>query len=268
MHFSPLSYLACFRLTTSFLCFALLLSTTVVMAQNPTNQHYEVRTYLGVDVARLGELDNYLEKGLVPALNRLGHTPVGVLSETNPVEGKTSVYVFIPLKSAGDLTELQKSLAADAEYLKAAEPHSKVDPKNPLFARIRSELLVAFDCWPKLAVPKQFAEKKDRLFELRVYESATEERGHKKVTMFNNGEVPIFLDCGISPVFFGQAIIGDKTPNLTYMTVYDDSASRDASWKKFIAHPDWKKLSSDPQYQNTVSKIHKLDLSPRPYSQF
>jgi hypothetical protein len=51
------------------------------------------------------------------------------------------------------------------------------------------------------------------------------------------------------------------------MTVYDDAAARDAAWKRFIAHPDWKKLSSDPQYANTVSKIHKLDLLPRPYSQ-
>jgi hypothetical protein len=118
-----------------------------------------------------------------------------------------------------------------------------------------------------MTVPTQHTEKKNRLFELRVYESATEERGIKKVAMFNNGEVPIFLDCQISPVFFGQAIIGDKTPNLTYMTVYDDAASRDAAWKRFIAHPDWKKLSSDPQYANTVSKIHKLDLLPRPYSQ-
>jgi hypothetical protein len=251
----------------SFLLASLFAVAGIAMAQTPTNQHYEVRQYQGVDVNRLGDLDQYLEKALVPALNRRGHSPVGVLSEANPVDGKTSVYLFIPLKSPTDLTTLAADLAKDAEYVKAAEAHSAVDPKNPIFARVRSELLVAFDCWPQIKVPKQHAEKKDRLFELRVYESATEERGNKKVTMFNNGEVPIFLDCEISPVFFGQAIIGDKTPNLTYMTVYDDAASRDAAWKRFVAHPDWKKLSSDPQYQNTVSKIHKLDLLPRPYSQ-
>lgn len=251
----------------SFLLASLFAVASISMAQTPTNQHYEVRQYQGVDVNRLGDLDQYLEKALVPALNRRGHSPVGVLAEANPVDGKTSVYLFIPLKSPTDLTSLAADLAKDADYVAAAQSHSAVDPKNPVFTRVRSELLVAFDCWPQITVPKQYAEKKDRLFELRVYESATEERGNKKVTMFNNGEVPIFLDCEISPVFFGQAIIGDKTPNLTYMTVYDDAAARDAAWKRFIAHPDWKKLSSDPQYANTVSKIHKLDLLPRPYSQ-
>ncbi len=133
--------------------------------------------------------------------------------------------------------------------------------------RIRSELQVAFDCFPQLKVPAQKVAGKDRLFELRVYESATERMGHLKVDMFNNGKVPIFLDCGIQPVFFGQAIVGDRLPNLTYMTVYDNAEERDAGWKKFQAHPDWQKLKVVEKYQGTVSKIHKFNLKPRPYSQ-
>lgn len=249
-------------------CLAVLaVSNSTTMAQTPTNQHYEVRQYIGIDADRISEMDSYLEKALVPALNRRGHQPVGVLADAAPVEGKISFFVLIPLKSPADLTTLSADLAKDDAFVSASKEHSAIDPKKPLFTRVRSELLVAFDCWPQLTVPKQFAEKKDRLFELRIYESATEERGHKKVAMFNSGEVPIFLDCGISPVFFGQALIGDKTPNLTYMTVYDNAQVRDECWKKFIAHPDWKKLSGDSQYQNTVSKIYKFDLRPRPYSQ-
>lgn len=253
--------------TAIFFLGLLATSKSSSMAQTPTNQHYEIRQYIGIDAERIGEMDNYLEKALVPALNRRGHQPVGVLADAAPVEGEISFFVLIPLKSPADLTTLSADLAKDEAFVTESKAHSAIDPKKPLFARVRSELLVAFDCWPQLTVPKQFAEKKDRLFELRIYESATEERGHKKVAMFNSGEVPIFLDCGISPVFFGQALIGDKTPNLTYMTVYDNAQVRDECWKKFIAHPDWKKLSGDPQYQNTVSKIYKFDLRPRPYSQ-
>ena len=34
---------------------------------------------------------------------------------------------------------------------------------------------------------------KNRVYELRTYESAHEKLGQLKVDMFNNGEVPIFL---------------------------------------------------------------------------
>ena len=86
--------------------------------------------------------------------------------------------------------------------------------------------------------------------------------------MFNSGEVPIFLDCGIQPVFMGRVLAGPKMPNLTYMTVYDDEARLKEAWSKFGPHPDWKKLSSVAKYKGTVSKIHKKLLSPRPYSGF
>jgi hypothetical protein len=132
--------------------------------------------------------------------------------------------------------------------------------------RIESELLIGFDCWPQVAVSEQAKAQQPRLFELRTYESATEQLGHLKVEMFNSGEVDIFLDCGIDPVFMGQAVIGDKLPNLTYMTVYDNAAARDAAWQKFLAHPDWQTLKAVAKYQGTVSKIHKSDWVPKPYS--
>ena len=118
-----------------------------------------------------------------------------------------------------------------------------------------------------MVVPQQKKKNRPRLFELRVYESPTERRGQLKVEMFNAGEVPIFLDSGIMPVFMGQALIGDKMPNLTYMTVYDDESQRDAAWEKFRGHPDWQKLKQIKKYQNSVSTIHKSDWRPKPYSQ-
>ena len=60
------------------------------------------------------------------------------------------------------------------------------------------------DCMPLLKVPKNQLENHDRVFELRVYESANERLGDLKVHMFNNGEVPIFLDCGIQPILSGK----------------------------------------------------------------
>ena len=78
----------------------------------------------------------------------------------------------------------------------------------------------------------------------------------------NSGEVSIFLESGVTPVFMGQAIAGDKMPNLTYMTVYKDQAAKDEAWAKFRQHPDWKVMSKLEKYKGTVSTIHKMILLP------
>jgi hypothetical protein len=252
-----------------FVALCLLCSFCVPSTQGQTvsNEYYELAQYVGIDPARVGEMDAYFEKALLPALKRQGIENVGVFVERAPAGDKTSMYLLVPLKDAQQVAGYRDVLAKDAAFQKDAESYLATDNKNPVYQRIRSELLLAFDCMPKLKVPSQKAANKDRLFELRTYESSTERMGTLKVEMFNNGEVPIFLDSGIQPVFFGQCVVGDRMPNLTYMTVYDNAEVRDAGWKKFIEHPEWKKLSAVEKYKGTVSKIYKTDLLPRPYSQ-
>ena len=47
----------------------------------------------------------------------------------------------------------------------------------------------------------------------------------------------------------------------------DDEAAKDAAWNAFRVHPDWKKMSSDPYYKDTVSHITNLVLKPTKASQ-
>jgi hypothetical protein len=55
----------------------------------------------------------------------------------------------------------------------------------------------------------ELPQKKSRLFELRRYESAGKSAGKKKIEMFNNaGEINISKRVGLTPVFFGETIIG------------------------------------------------------------
>jgi hypothetical protein len=248
---------------------AVILGGGKVMGQSASNQHYEWVHYQQVDKAQLVQFDQYLEKALLPALNRQGISPVGVFEEvpSDAAQATTAIHLLLPLEQSQQVFQVVPKLAGDSQFLETAAAYLNADPKKPFYGRMRTEVLVAFDCMPKLKVPSQKAERRDRLFELRTYESSNEKMGMLKVEMFNNGEVPIFLDCGIQPVFFGQALLGDRLPNLTYMTVYDNSAARDAAWIKFREHPEWKKLSGVEKYQGTVSKIHKTDLIPRPYSQ-
>lgn len=242
--------------------------TTDDVTSETMKQIIEVRTYTLVDAASEAKLDEYLENALVPALVRQGLGPIGVLDQAaEPEDGAIQVMLLIPGESVEAVTMASAKLADDAEYQTAAESYLATPAKAPVVKRISSELLLSFDCWPQVTVPEQKKNDKSRLFELRTYESPTEHFGELKVEMFNAGEVPIFLDSDIQPVFMGHALIGDMMPNLTYMTVYDDDAARQQGWKNFIASPDWKVLSGVQKYKGTVSKIYKSDWVPKPYSQ-
>jgi hypothetical protein len=118
---------------------------------------------------------------------------------------------------------------------------------------------------PKLEVPGN----KPRIFELRIYESHSKRANKKKIEMFNVGEISIFRRTGLQPVFFGETLIGNRLPNLTYMLTYPDMATRDKNWAVFIADPEWRKLSTTPGYADAdiVSSISSVFLRPTPYSQ-
>ena len=86
--------------------------------------------------------------------------------------------------------------------------------------------------------------------------------------MFNEGgEIALFRKTGLTPVFFGETVVGRNLPNLTYMLAFDDMADRDKRWKVFVADPGWKTLSADPAYKDTVSNITDIILRPTAYSQ-
>jgi len=88
--------------------------------------------------------------------------------------------------------------------------------------------------------------------------------------MFNEaGEIDIFKRVGMTPVFFGETLIGGMRPNLTYMLTFDDMDEHDRNWKTFGSDPEWKKISSMPEYANAkiVSRITRTFLVPTAFSQ-
>ncbi|MEM9587753.1 MAG: NIPSNAP family protein, partial [Planctomycetota bacterium] len=216
-------------------------------------------------------LDQYLSEALIPALDRQGIGPVGVFSgtaEKEPVLGgnEPRVIVAIPYDSADQVFQAKSKLAGDEAYQSAAKAYLQRAPKDPAYKRIQSELMIAMDCMKTLNVPAGTLDNDDRVYELRLYESANEHRGDLKVEMFNNGEVPIFLDCGIQPIFIAQCVVGPQTPSLSYLTVYPNEEARLQAWKDFRVHPDWKVLSKVAKYKGTVSHIDKFILKAKPYS--
>lgn len=210
----------------------------------------------------------------VPAFERAGVGPVGVfrlLQQDNPklqelTGDPNEIWLLLPHRSVESVVSFTERLASDAAWNATEAREVVMAPKSePAYERFESSLLQAFTGMPTLEIPSRSP---SRVVQLRIYESHSIERHIKKVAMFNEGgEIDIFRKVGLLPVFFGAAIVGSALPNLTYMLQADDLQSLEAAWDRFRADPDWKTLSKDPQYADTVSKITSLILRPLPASQ-
>jgi hypothetical protein len=240
---------------------------TVAEAQAP-REYYELRVYNLKSAEQQKAVEAYFQSAAIPAYNRMGVKTVGVFRQMEPSESP-KVYVLIPFASLQQFEQVNERLTKDAAYQKAAAPYLQAQHTDPAYARIESSLLHAFQDMAKLEVPAAQAQNKARIFELRTYESHSEHAGTKKVQMFNNqgGEIKIFRRTGLTPVFFGETLIGGQRPNLTYMLTFPDMEAQKKSWKTFVDDPEWKRVSALPEYANTVSNITKVFLVPAPFSQ-
>lgn len=244
------------------------LSRTSSAADAPQSKALiELRNYHFASPEKQQAYEKFIGQIEIPALNRAGINPVGVfklLTKDNPglkLAGEdTDLYVVIPHKTAESLITLEDRLGADEAYQKAGAELLVTPQKQPAFVRYESRLLSAFDMFPQVEAPTTSP---SRLIQLRTYESHSRERARKKLEMFQQGsEIPIFKRCGMNGVFFGECLIGDKMPNLTYMLSFEDDEAQKKAWAAFGKDPDWKKLSKNEQYKDAVSHITNLLLRP------
>lgn len=175
-----------------------------------------------------------MEEAAILALNRLGIKPVGVFFWTDE---KKLGYVLLPHKTMDTVIWVNQRLHADPEYASKGKAFLTAPNESKAFERIESSLLLAFVRMPAVETPVRAT---GRVFQLRIYKSPSVLTGWKKIEMFNDaGEIKIFREVGLNPVFFGEAIVGSEIPNLTYMLVFESKAEQDASWRKFGQHPEW-----------------------------
>jgi len=230
-------------------------------------EYYELRAYRLKAGASHAILDGYLEAALIPALNARGIGAVGVFTEPDSKDGP-AVWVLIPHRSLESVASVTAALNADPSVQIAGAEYLKSPTKElPAFERIDSWLMLAFAGLPRLAVPALAREKKPRIFEMRTYESFSEAKALKKVDMFNAGEIGVMQELNLSPVFYGQVLVGRDMPELTYMLCSPDLETHKRNWAAFGVHPVWVKLKNDPQYADTVSHITSRFLVPAAYSQ-
>lgn len=246
---------------------AAMLTQATAQAQETKQQLIEFRRYDLVNWGQQTAFHAFAEKAAVPAWNRLGIKTVGAFTVTHG-ETQPSVYVLLPHPNLESVITAERKLLEDKEYQSAGKAFLDTAMANPTFLRISSSLMLGFKDMPTVEVPEAIKGKDSRLFELRIYESHNETAAKKKIEMFNEGgEIAIFKKTGLDPIFFGESLIGERLPNLTYMLGFADMAAKDQAWDNFRNSPDWKTLSGDAQYKDTVSNITDLILRPTGYSQ-
>jgi hypothetical protein len=225
-------------------------------AQDSNKALIEHRTYEIRFGSNQSVLLNYLKNIFGPALNRQGVNQTMIFREfgaSNPVK----IHMIISYPNLASYIAAQ-DLTGDGTYNKQSEEYHAIPADKPLYNRFSSNLMLAIDGLPQVRQPIENA----GLFELRTYEGYSEDAVRRKIMMFNNEELDLFYETELNPVFFGRMIAGPHRPSLVYMLNFNDMAQRDKNWQTFIDHPEWKKMSSKPEYANSVSNIRREFLVP------
>ena len=200
----------------------------------------------------------------LPLLRRAGAGPSGAFS-SNVGEGTPYLMMLRSYPDWEAVQEFKAKLGANAGFRAAID---KWYAGGPPYARYETSLLRAFESAPAVEQPPAAGAGPNRVFELRTYQSENYDTLRAKIDMFAKGEISLFREVGLRPVFFGETVFGGNMPNLTYMLVHGDMASREKNWAAFRAHPEWKKLQARPEYKHPglVSNISIALLSALPVS--
>jgi len=225
----------------------------------------EVRKYTVKDAEKRAKFVEILDKALIPALNRQSLKPIGVFV---PIarEEKYALNVFVVTPHRGfDFLNGHIQLLDDTEYRKDAAPIFETTSKDPVYTDCETFLLRSFPSIPALEVPQLGP---DRVFELRLYRSFNIERNAAKIRMFDQGgELPLFREVGLQPVFFGDVVAGKRMPALLYMVGASSQEKLAELWRAFVRHPKWAEIKDLPEYADTATEIENVVLKPSPGSQ-
>jgi hypothetical protein len=233
-------------------------------AAAPNNMYIKLQYIMLRNGSQPERANAFYPKHYAAAAQRAGASIVGMF---NAVIAAQSPFFLIlqafPTFEAIETARLK--LLADSEYQKAAAEYYK--GAEPPYTRVESSILRTFDGFPSVKPPA--AAGKSHIFELRTYESNNFSSLRKKIKMFGDGEAGIFQRLGMSPVFFGETIIGRNQPNLTYMLAFESLAAREQLWSKFGSDDEWQKLRGTPGLSDAeiVSNISNAILRPASNSQ-
>jgi len=241
-----------------------------VRSNKDKQEFYRITVYHFSTAEQEKILDNYLEKALLPVLHKNKFTNIGVFKPiANDTAADKIIYLFINAKTIEELVEADNILSSDMNYKNSAKEYIEAAYNKASFSRYETILLKAFPLAVKMNLPALKSAKSEHVYELRSYESPTDGLYKNKVQMFNEGgEIDLFKKLEFNAVFYADVLSGSKMPNLMYLTSFENMSARDVHWKAFVDSPEWKRLSTLPEYQHNVSKADIILMHAAPYSDF
>lgn len=233
-------------------------------------EFYELKTYTLVSDNQETLMDEYLSTAYLPALKKLGLKDIGVFkSRSEEGDSTLRIYVLIAMNDLNKLSAIEDIIMIDTEFQQSAKAFLNAPNDAAPYQRQSTTIMKAFSDMPLMKPSPLTGPRKERIYELRSYESATEAKYRNKVDMFNaGGEVKLFETIGSNAVFYGEVISGPAMPNLVYMTTYENEQSQKDHWKAFVDSPEWQKMKTLPEYQDNVSHIDIDLLYPTEYSDY
>jgi NIPSNAP len=251
------------------ICLALLQCSALKARAMEKQYYYQLKVYHLKTRQQEEKLDHYLKDAYLPALHRAHISKVGVFRTLDEDTSGKRVYVLVPYTSLNELENTPARLAGDRQYLSDGKEYLEAAYNELPYERLQTIVLKAFPKWPAPTVPQLTANKPDRIYELRSYESPTENYNINKVKMFNDGgETALFERLNFNAVFYAEVMAGSRMPNLMYMTTFNSKEDRDKHWEAFSNDPQWKTLVASPEYQHNVSKADIIFVHPAEYSDF
>ena len=163
---------------------------------------YELKVYELFQSSSIKNFNAYFEDHYIPTLSDKGIQNIGVFSEVSE-DLPRKIYVFVPYANMEEYQKVTSDLSSDAELQQASSALNPVD--KPMFNRYQTSLYIAFVGMPKMIKP----DNKNRFYELRTYESHSEDAYRRKVNMFNEGELDLFAELDFGSVFWIQIL--DRT---------------------------------------------------------
>jgi hypothetical protein len=128
--------------------------------------------------------------------------------------------------------------------------------------------IAALLCLVSVVMAQPAAAAEGRVFEMRTYTTAPGKLDALNAR-FRNHTLALFKKHGMEVVGFWEptdrdACAGEK---LVYILAHQSRASAAASWKAFVADPDWVKAKADSEKDGPVlAKIESVFLAPSDYS--